>query len=561
MLITTEHLNTAVAEIGPSDNEGTASDRSLAVAKAWLQRCEDEHPSCRRSELGGLPKRVIDCGSMSSEPRIYISTRERVPYVTLSYCWGHHQNIRLLSTNVDAYTQCLPFASLPQTIADAVSVARRMNIKYLWVDSLCILQDSEVDLKQELSYMGDIYANAWLTIAAKSSSSCTSGLFHRRNWPTSAIVPTEIRMPSKTMQRQSGIHGRMENTRTSCINRLMALPRHHRPSDDDKTPVLESRGWTLQEELLSRRMLNFGKHELSWTCLEGYCTERIPKEKDIRAERKWQYIVKRLIVTGFANYGNNWVNKDGLFNYWLELVENFLRRKLSESKDKLAALAGVQGAIGKILEDEPLVGIWGGQFFAPSLLWWIEVEQKDDLTSSLHSPSWSWASTSQPVKYVKHPSRTDNSRPWVWHHEVKYYPEAVSWNIDNSRLDSIDGCVTVRCKLLREADLDCERYVVNDFQNAPPRSRSGKEAIHFETHHDFEDAAAVSDSWLMLVRTCQFIPGTRDRGYKYDIETHLLRLEKISPDRADFRRVGLVYTRSWANKWLKHATEETVRLF
>ena len=125
----------------------------------------------------------------------------------------------------------------------------------------------------------------------------------------------------------------------------------------------------------------------------------------------------------------------------------------------------------------------------------------------------------------------------------------------------MDGYVTIRCKLQREADLDCERYVVKDFLNAPPQSQSGKEAIHFETHHDFEDAAAISDSWLMLVRTNQFIPGTKDRGYKYDIETQLLRLERTSPDRADFRRVGLVVTRSWANRWLKCATEETVRLF
>ena len=76
-----------------------------------------------------------------------------------------------------------------------------------------------------------------------------------------------------------------------------------------------------------------------------------------------------------------------------------------------------------------------------------------------------------------------------------------------------------------------------------------------------EDAAAISHPWLMLVRTNQFIPGTKDRGYKYDIETDLLRLERISPDRADFKRIGLVITNSWANKWLDHATEETIRLF
>ncbi len=436
-----------------------------------------------------------------------------------------------------------------------------MTVDYLWVDSLCILQDSETDLQQELSYMGDIFANTWFTIAAKDSSSCTSGLFHQRNWPTSAIVPTEIRLPSKTMQGEAGAHGRLINSRTSCFNRLMALPKHRVSSDGVGTPVLETRGWTLQESLLSRRMLSCGKHELGWNCLEGSCTERNPHEQDIRGRHKWEWAIKRVLVTGFANYGNlNRVKKEEIFNYWLEAVEDFLQRKLSDSRDTLAAVAGVQAEIGRILEDDPVAGVWAGQFFAPSLLWQIQDQHKHHLISSQHRPSWSWASASQPVKYVKHPSGTDNSRPWVWHHEVKYYPEVVSRNVDDGGLHGINGYLTIRCKILREADLDCERHVVKDFLNNPPRSQ-GKEAIHFETCHDFEVAAKILESWLMLVRTCQFIPGTKDRGYKYDIESHLLRLDRISPDRADFRRIGLVVTKSWANNWLANATEETVRLF
>ena len=563
MLIGTEHLNLAITSTGPSDTGGTASERSLAIAKAWLQRCEDEHPSCQQSELGRLPTRVIDVGDVSSQPRVYVSDRERVPYVALSYCWGQRGNIRLLSTNIDEYTQCLPLALLPQTIADAISVARRMNSRYLWVDSLCILQDSKADLEQQLSYMGDIFANTWFTIAAKDSPSSASGLFHARNWPTSAVVPTGVRLPSRTIQREAGIHGRMLNTRTSCFNRLMALPRPYQSRESDETPVLETRGWALQEDLLSRRMLNFGRYELSWTCLEGSCTERHPHEDDIRGHRKWQWTVKRVSIAAFVEFGNlNRVDKEAILNRYFDAVNDFVRRQLSESRDKLAAIAGVQGAVGKILEDDPIAGIWQGQFFAPSLLWWIEKPQEDATISPLNCPSWSWASTSRPVKYVKDPSCTDDSRPWVWHNQVKYFPEVVSKCVDDSRIHDVQGYLTVRCKMLREADLDCERYLCKDFLNRPPRSQhAGKEAIHFETHHDFEDAATILDSWLMLVRTNQFIPGTKDRGRRYDIQTHLLRLEKIASEQVDFRRIGLVFTRSWANKWLQHATEETIRLF
>ncbi len=562
-----KQVNAAVMGTGPTDTKGTASDRSFAIARGWLQRCEDEHPLCRRAELEKLPKRVIDVGIESEEPRVYISHQERLPYAALSYCWGHDQNIRLLSTSINEYAERLPVALIPQTIADAILAARRMNVQYLWVDSLCILQDSDADLRQELSDMGAIYANAWVTIAAKDSPTCTSGLFYERNWPTSAIVPLGIRLPSKTMERSAGIYGRgrMKNTRTSCTNRLMAIPGHRVPYSRDEPAVLETRAWALQQELLSHRMLNFGQIELSFTCLEGLCTERDPKVRGMSGHYGMQHNLKRALFTGSDEHGNsNHQNKDRIFNYWLEIVENCLRRKLSDSRDRLAAIAGVQGLIGQVLDDEPVVGIWEAQYFARSLLWQPDDKRQDEVTCSYPCPSWSWASASRPIQYLKHPTCTDSSRPWVWHTEVHYFPEVVNWNLEHN-VHSIGGCVIIRCKLLREADLSCERGHYPDFLNERPgpKSLSGKEVIHFEVHHDFEDAADISDAWLLPVRTTQYISGSsvHDRAFKHDIRTHLLRLERISPDRAGYRRIGLVETRSWANRWLGDATEEVVRLF
>ena len=85
---------------------------------------------------------------------------ENQKYTAVSYCWGANQNILLLTTNVNAYTECIPVESLPRTIADAVIITRKMKLRYLWVDALCILQNSEEDLAHELSYMGELYANA-----------------------------------------------------------------------------------------------------------------------------------------------------------------------------------------------------------------------------------------------------------------------------------------------------------------------------------------------------------------------------------------------------------------
>ena len=330
----------------------------------------------------------------------------------------------------------------------------------------------------------------------------------------------------------------------------------------DYTPVLETRGWTLQEELLSRRMLNCGQHELAWTCLEATCTERQPEERDPRGRSGFRPPIKCALVTGDA--GVEKLDKDQIFNCWLEAVQDYLRRELSQSQDKLAAILGVQVGIGRILEDIPMAGVWKAQFFAPSLLWWIKEQSDEGSGSRLHCPSWSWAAVSSPVEYVNHPNNLHfKNRPWTSHNEVQYYPKVISSDLDDHGSRSIDGSITVRCKLLRENDLDrcCERHLVPDFLNSTPKSKSGKEVVNYETHHDSEDAATVSDAWLMLIRTNMYVPDVKGRNYKFDIHTHLLRLQSTSALRYDFRRVGLVEARSWKNRWLERATEETVRLF
>ncbi|KAF2124326.1 HET-domain-containing protein [Dothidotthia symphoricarpi CBS 119687] len=313
--------------------------------------------------MGSLPTRVIDVGDGTNPPRIYSSAAELEPYAALSYCWGQGQNLRLLSTNRDKFHSGISLSLLPRTIADAITITRRMGVKYLWVDALCILQDSVEDLEKELSCMGDIYANAKFTIAAKDSTSSVDGCFRQRNWPTSAIVPLDIRLPGNTILKEHG-----------------------------------TRGWTLQEELLSRRMLNCGKDELSWNCLESKCSERLPEEEDSRTAHRFQSAFRRVLVTGIEGYGNlNSVDEEDLFNYWLDTVENYMRRIISDLKDKLVAVAGVQGAIGKILKDAPVAGIWRERFFASSLLWRISNKTSDTDIEPFRCPSWSWGSVSRPV--------------------------------------------------------------------------------------------------------------------------------------------------------------------
>ena len=460
-LTSIENLNAAVAESAPSDTEGTGSDRSLAIAKAWLQRCIEEHPSCRLETKGELPTRVIDVGDESTPPHIYVSKRERESYVTLSYCWGAERNFCSLITNIDTHTRGIQLEDLPKTIADAVVITRKLGIRYIWIDALCIVQDSEEDLRHEIAYMGDIYANSLLTIAATVSGNCHEGCFRKKTWPTTALYPLDIRLPAGTREKMSRIYGRTKNSRTSNMNRLMALPRHTKWPTDKEMPILETRGWALQEALLSRRMLNCGKDELSWTCMEATCSERVPEEDGSRMANKWQYAVRRVLGTGFSGYGNlNHVNAEKLFDYWLDIVSDFSRRKLSKPSDKLAAIAGIQAAIGKLLEDIPVAGLWQNQFFLPSLLWHVAVVETNQNGVPYSGPSWSWLSALQSITYIKPQSRKINER--TWYHSIIYFPEVLSWNIKvSSQLDWIGGYVSLQCKLLPENKLVSDENLYN----------------------------------------------------------------------------------------------------
>ncbi|KAF9878233.1 hypothetical protein CkaCkLH20_04271 [Colletotrichum karsti] len=352
-------INEAVANTAPSDVGGTGSDRSFAIANAWLRGCQDDHPSCYHpTELGQLPTRVIDVGSESSPPYLYLTARERIPYAALSYCWGGQGNTRLLSTNADEYRTRLPSESLPRTISEAIEITRRMGVRYLWVDALCIMQDSTSDLEQELSRMGDIYFNAWLTIAAKDSAESSQGCFRERDWHSSALVPLNLRLPERVAQSRLQDQGDtwltrapLVNTRTSGVNRLMAMPRCR--ASPQETPILETRGWTLQEELLSRRMLIFGKDEVSWVCLETACSERRQTDVEVRSDSTWQNNCRRIVSQGVEDNRTTFkVSRPQVWAYWLDTVESFSRRRLSDRRDKVVALEGVQRAIGVCLNDE-----------------------------------------------------------------------------------------------------------------------------------------------------------------------------------------------------------------
>lgn len=121
-----------------------ASRECLAVAKDWLHTCLSEHKKCNSSGASQrpLPTRVIDVGGEACPPKIFNTNGKFGSYVALSYCWGGDSTFVLNVKTIGFLQEGIPLADYPATLRDAIIITRSLGIQYLWIDALCIRQDS-----------------------------------------------------------------------------------------------------------------------------------------------------------------------------------------------------------------------------------------------------------------------------------------------------------------------------------------------------------------------------------------------------------------------------------
>jgi hypothetical protein len=161
----------------------------LDTACYWLDRCASSHKVCNMSTDFERPHRLLELdspaygsiklidahnGAGGSPPRIY---------ATLSHCWGSDYLLCLTQKNEPELRDDISMNKLPRTFREAAIVARKLDIRHLWIDSLCIIQDSPTDWQTESSIMGAIYQGSHCNIAATDSTSSQGGLFRNQRLP------------------------------------------------------------------------------------------------------------------------------------------------------------------------------------------------------------------------------------------------------------------------------------------------------------------------------------------------------------------------------------------
>lgn len=162
------------------------SQQTMATIQRWARDCDLKHLDChlglRRDSVAiqtKLPTRVLDVGIGTKDPFLFVSEGKRGKYLALSHRWGQARNITTTRSNYRAHQGCIRAEELPQTFQDAIRVTRELGLRYLWIDSLCIIQDDAKDWNQEAALMGSIYENAYCTIAAAEAYSDDEGCFYQ----------------------------------------------------------------------------------------------------------------------------------------------------------------------------------------------------------------------------------------------------------------------------------------------------------------------------------------------------------------------------------------------
>ena len=231
-----------------------SSESSLDLIWSWVLEC----PRTATPRSAGRhsfphqshPKRLLQISGSEPVPSLRLvdfsnlSASEIPWYVALSYCWGKSQTNVLRNENLSQWLTDVPYAELPQTIKDAIFITRVLGFKYIWVDAFCIIQNHDNDKHEEIEKMGGIYENAEVTIAASRAVTCHDGFLHSRE----RLEEGSFRIPFKCQDGQQGT----------------ALFWHNRSEQWDEP--IDRRGWTLQESLISSRILAFGTHQTRWHC-------------------------------------------------------------------------------------------------------------------------------------------------------------------------------------------------------------------------------------------------------------------------------------------------------
>jgi hypothetical protein len=399
--------------IPKSISRNPLSASTITDVRDWLRHCEDErdsyHKICSLSERAYVPTRLIRISGPLDQLQLRIvcgddmGEHDMSRYVALSYCWGGDQTHKLTQENHGLYKKNITWESLPRAIQDAAKTAQVLGFHYIWIDSMCIIQDSKDDKEAEISQMTKVYAHATLTVVNKRGDRVTEGFLHPRTLPSGT---------SSTQYRTK--NGRIQRLTISFENAFYR----------EECSAINTRGWALQEYLLSRRRLVIGTWSTEW-----HCRRKVRDRREVRDRRdgwtpssRWNYMTGvplDIQSEGWAGHGpfgtkeaesvysSSFINAAMFFSVnpgypsgqlnealvrdpWYAIVDSYSLRSVTESEDRVLALSGIAERFANSIPGRYIAGLWENMM--PESLFWYRHGMVNDRPVRYRGPSWSWVS-------------------------------------------------------------------------------------------------------------------------------------------------------------------------
>ena len=386
------------------------SEHSFRVISHWIENCVANHPECasiqdsispETTQPQPLPTRVLDVGPPDGAQITRLLETKGRPgsYIAMSHSWGGIITLVTEEKSLVERKKGIEPSTLPRSFRDAIHITRKLGIRYLWIDSLCIIQDSAIDWEIEASRMSEVYKNALLTIAATGAENSLAGCFMKR--PISSMAPIQLELTLDGGQ----------------ISQVYLWPSSCKPIDPFRVEVdmgpLSKRAWVLQERILSRRTLHYGKTQILWECQQESLAEDGSRGAHVPVLRS-SFTIRKLERTSVSSsdirklpssqteFSSGDIRKS-LGDSWIGVVQLYTRRQLTRGTDKLPALSGLAHEFYKYSGDDYLAGLWRTGLEG-HLCWSVEPFHLrygwTHRPSAYRAPTWSWASLDGEIKFI-----------------------------------------------------------------------------------------------------------------------------------------------------------------
>ncbi|KAF2471007.1 HET-domain-containing protein [Lindgomyces ingoldianus] len=416
---------------GRQISENPLQDSGLSMARSMINECLSRHSRCRRTKPTTLPKRVLDVLLEDGSKGIrlhesdfdYDEQRyEFGEFLTLSHCWGAGRSVlKTTSKTLQTHKKNIPWSTLPRTFQDAVVLTRALGFRWLWIDSLCIVQDDSSEKLRASTHMDDIFTNSFLTIAATSAAESTDGLFLPKARPFKIQATDSKGSLYRIYVREQPPHYSFKAPFNEGAHMNdWELPFNPSEEANLQTPLLK-RAWAYAERLISPRVLHFTKSEMILECREGYQCEcgrigdsvfdsrttdsvkqeyaRIISENEVRGDHangnnnRIDSVASQLAATSLTD-ADKGISKrrEEAIQLWSYIVTEYTARNLTYDADRLVAIIGIAKTLAGILQSGYIAGQW--TFSTLGLLWHPNdsalCRRPNNVSQNI--PSWSWAS-------------------------------------------------------------------------------------------------------------------------------------------------------------------------